>query len=69
MELPGASFLSLVNLAEALKVDVAELFTAGLTKSARHPALTNLSARLSKLTDDQLGWLSDIIEAALKPKP
>lgn len=65
----GVSFRTIEKLAAALAVDPAELFTADLPGGSlqRRPA-TELTARLANLKPEEIGWLSGIIDAALKPK-
>jgi transcriptional regulator with XRE-family HTH domain len=66
----GASFPSIARLAESLSVDPAELFTPDLAKGAlRRTKLTNLTARLAKLSDAELDWVDVIVAAVLRPKP
>ncbi|MBV9996915.1 MAG: helix-turn-helix transcriptional regulator [Caulobacteraceae bacterium] len=65
----GARFTTIAKLAEALDVDPAELFSSEVPAGARHRAtLTNLTARLSSLSDRDLLWLTGIVDAALKPR-
>jgi transcriptional regulator with XRE-family HTH domain len=65
----GVRFPNIEKLAGALEVDPAELFTAELPKGALHRRpLTNITSRLAKLSDQDLSWISEIIEAALKPR-
>ena len=64
----GARFPFIERLAEALKVDAAELFTSELPTTRRNPALSELNIRLSGLDEGELLWVKSIIEAALKPR-
>ncbi|HLY67599.1 MAG TPA: helix-turn-helix transcriptional regulator [Chloroflexota bacterium] len=65
----GARFNTVAKLAEALGVDPAELFSSEVPSGAKQrAALTNLTARLAALSDRDLGWLEDVIDAALKPR-
>jgi len=63
------SFASIERLADALKIDPAELFTAdtGVATLHRRP-LSEMIAALSKLTDAELRWVEGIIKAALEPR-
>jgi transcriptional regulator with XRE-family HTH domain len=66
----GARFPTIEKLCSALHVDPAELFTSDLPRGALTRAkLTNLTARLSKLSDAELDWVDGIIAAVLRPKP
>lgn len=63
----GARFPTISKLAEALAVDPAELFTDRIPSGALdRPKLNAISARLSKLTDDDLDWLDEVLRAVLK---
>lgn len=64
----GARFPFIERLAEALKVDAAELFTSELPTTRRNPVLSELNIRLSGLDEGELLWVKGIIEAALKPR-
>ena len=65
----GARFGVITQLATALEVDPAELFTPDLPNGQllRLP-LTEITSRLASLNDAELHWLSGVMEAALKPK-
>lgn len=63
----GARFHTIAKLAEALRVDPAELFTPELKDGALQRAkLTDLMTRLAPLSDGELAWIQGIVEAALK---
>lgn len=65
----GARFGVVTQLAEALEVDPAELFTPHLPAGQlQRPTLTDISSRLAGLSDSELLWLRDILEAALRPR-
>lgn len=65
----GARFPNIEKLATVLDVDPAELFTPDLPKGAnRRQALTNVMARLSALSDQDLRWVDGLLDAALKPR-
>ena len=65
----GASFRSIQMLADALKIDPAELFTYELGgRPFNRPAMTDLISKISGLSDPELRWLNDIVEAALRPR-
>lgn len=61
------SFNSLERLANALQVDVAELFTHELPgRPHQRKALTALVAELSGLSDEELRWVRDLVKTARK---
>lgn len=63
------SFRTLELLAGSMSIDVAELFTTELkTGAASRAALTDVSARISGLSDSDLRWLSTVLDAVLKPR-
>ena len=63
------SFSSIERLADALKIDPAELFTYELAgKPFERRALTDLVAHISGLPDPELRWLEAIIKSALAPR-
>lgn len=63
----GARFGVVTQLAEALGVDPAELFTPNLPEGQlQRPTLTEITSRLASLGDEELRWLSGILEAALQ---
>lgn len=65
----GARFPLIERLAEALRIDPAELFTTELpSTNRRNPIFTALSIRLAGLNDDDLVWINGVVEAALKQK-
>jgi len=65
----GARFGVITQLAEALGVDPAELFTSELPAGQLQRAmLTDITSRLASLSDSELRSLGDLIEVALKPK-
>jgi transcriptional regulator with XRE-family HTH domain len=65
----GIRFPNIQRLATALHVDPAELFSTEIPRGAlNRKALTNLTARLAGLSDADLAWLSNVIDAALKAK-
>jgi transcriptional regulator with XRE-family HTH domain len=62
----GVSLATIVNLAKALGVNEAELFTAELPNSSlMTPQLSALTVRLSSLPEAQLEWLARLIDVAL----
>jgi transcriptional regulator with XRE-family HTH domain len=62
----GLRFPNIARLAAALNVDPAELFSSDIPRGALdRAALTNLTARLARLSDDDLRWLTTVIDAAL----
>jgi transcriptional regulator with XRE-family HTH domain len=65
----GARFGTIEKLAEALGVDAAELFTPELSPGARQrAALSNVTARLASLSDRDLAWVSDVLDAVLRAR-
>lgn len=65
----GARFGVIAQLAEALGVDPAELFTPDLPSGQlKRGALMDITTRLASLNESELRWLSNLIEAALRPK-
>ncbi|MFA7441269.1 MAG: helix-turn-helix transcriptional regulator [Sphingomonadaceae bacterium] len=65
----GARFGVITQLAAALEVDPAELFTPNLPSGQLQRAmLADIMSRLGSLSDSELRWLSGVIEAALQPK-
>ena len=63
----GASFKTIVNLARALKVDEAEFFATDLPQgSLRSPKLSAIAVRLSHLSDNEMDWVSRLIDLALE---
>lgn len=63
----GARFRVIRQLAEALQVDPAELFTADLPAGQLHRSvLIEITARLASLGESEMRWLNGIIEAALR---
>ena len=64
----GARFGVIVQIANALEVDPAELFTPNLPSGQLQRApLTDIVSRLGSLSDSELRWLNGVIEAALRP--
>lgn len=65
----GARFGVIAQLAEALGVDPAELFTPDLPSGQlKRSALMDITTRLASLSDSELRWVSNLLEAALRPK-
>ena len=65
----GARFPSIERLAEALKVDPAELFVVGSSSAVRsRSALIDINARLTGLSDRDLSWVDDLLTIALKSR-
>ena len=65
----GARFGVITQIAEALEIDPAELFTPNLPEGQLQRAtFTEIVSRLGSLSDSELRWLSGVIEAALRPK-
>ena len=65
----GARFGVIAQLAEALGVDPAELFTPDLPGGQlQRSTLTDITSRLASLNESELLWLRNLLEAALQPK-
>lgn len=65
----GARFGVITQLAKALGVDPAELFTPDLPHGQlQRSTLTEITSRLASLSEGDLKWLKGIFEAALRPK-
>jgi len=65
----GARFGVIAQLANALAVDPAELFTPDLPDGQlKRSIVTEITIRLASLSDGELLWLKNLVEAALKPK-
>lgn len=65
----GARFAVIERLAAALSVDPAELFTTEIPSgTVRTKAYTELTARLARLDDNDMRWISDLIDVALRSK-
>ena len=63
----GARFRVISQLANALNVDPAELFTPNLPSGQLQRApLTEITSRLGSLADSELRWLNGVIDAALR---
>lgn len=65
----GARFGVITQLAEALGVDPAELFTDDLPSGQlKRGTLMDITTRIASLSESELRWLRNLIEAALRPK-
>lgn len=65
----GARFRVIAQIAEALVVDPAELFTPNLPAGElQRSTLTEITSRLASLSESELLWLKNLVEAALQPK-
>jgi transcriptional regulator with XRE-family HTH domain len=65
----GARFGVITQLAEALGIDPAELFTPNLPDGQlQRSTLTDITSRLASLSETELLWLRGVLEAALQPK-
>jgi len=66
----GARFPVIERLAAALHVDPAEFFSTEIRtgRAAEDDVFADLTARLWGLPEAELYWLSDLIDAALRPK-
>jgi transcriptional regulator with XRE-family HTH domain len=65
----GARFGVITQIANALGVDPAELFTPDLPAGQlQRVTLTDITSRLASLSESELLWLENLLEAALRPK-
>jgi transcriptional regulator with XRE-family HTH domain len=66
----GARFPSIQRIADALGIDPGELFLPTDIKADKpvRGKLADVSSRLSGLSDRDLGWIDDLLDAALKPR-
>ncbi|KQT47910.1 hypothetical protein ASG52_11670 [Methylobacterium sp. Leaf456] len=65
----GARFGAIERLATALDVDPSELFLPPGGIGSRHPeTLSGIAAKLALLSDAELGWVKDILDAILRPR-
>ena len=65
----GARFGLIMQLAHALAIDPAELFTPHLPGGQlQRSTLTEITSRLASLSESELQWLKGLLEAALRPK-
>jgi transcriptional regulator with XRE-family HTH domain len=65
----GVSFENIERIARALDLDPAALFSAAVSPGRfKDGPKRRILDRLSLLTDDDLAWVEDLLEAALKPR-
>lgn len=65
----GARFGVITQLADALGVDPAELFTPDLPAGQlQRSTLTEITSRLASLGDAELKWVRGIVDAAMRPR-
>ena len=64
----GASFSTISQLADALQVDPATLFSPEVSLPARSPLFVDLLSRLATLSERDLRWVSKLLDAALLPR-
>lgn len=67
----GARFPAIERLAAALGVDPAELFSPqpwSPSSPFKRKPLADMVTRLAALSDDEIKWVSSLLDAALKPK-
>lgn len=65
----GASFTTIEKLSRCLNVDAAALFSGDIATSATsREDFQLLSAKLSKLSDNDLKWITGVVDAALKTR-
>lgn len=65
----GARFRVITQLAEALAVDPAELFTTDLPGGQlQRSTLIEITSRLASLSESELRWVKNLLEAALQQR-
>lgn len=65
----GARFRVIEQIAAALGVDEAELFTTELPRDQlKKGGLLEITGRLATLSEADLAWLRGVIDAALRPR-
>jgi len=65
----GVRFGTIDKLAEAMKIDPAELFSPSIPGSAlERQRLTMITSRLAKLSDKDLDWVANVLEAVLRSR-
>ena len=65
----GTRFRGIQAIADALEVDPAELFTTELPTGARERGpLTTVVARLKGMSEADLRWLDNVLDAIFKPR-
>jgi transcriptional regulator with XRE-family HTH domain len=65
----GARFGVITQIAKALAVDPAELFTPDLPgEQLQRATLIEITSRLASLSESELRWVKNLLEAALQPK-
>ena len=66
----GASFPMVEKIAGTLQLDPAELFTTEVPSGALGRSKVNeISLRLAALSANELEWVSDLLDVALRAKP
>lgn len=66
----GASFPMIEKIAAALRLDPAELFTTEIPSGALGRSRVNeISLRLAALPANELEWVSDLLDVALRARP
>ena len=66
----GASFPMIEKIATALELDPAELFTTDIRSGAFSRGKFNeISLKLAALSANELAWISDLLDVALRAKP
>ena len=64
---PATRFASIAKLSTALKIDPANFFTSNLPGGPRdRPAMNGLMVKLDDLTDAELAWVAEVLDAMLK---
>ncbi|TBA91088.1 helix-turn-helix domain-containing protein [Rhizobium ruizarguesonis] len=64
----GASFNTIEHLSQALSVEPAGLFKIDIDDRRFGSELNNLFARLAALSDDDLIWVKQLLDVALRPR-
>lgn len=64
----GASFATIEQLSNVLGVDAAALFKIGADETKSNGTLNEMIARVAALSDDDIAWVSALLDAALRPR-
>ena len=65
----GTRFPAIERLSEALGIDPSELFVVESNRRARtRPALAEINAKLTGLSDGELMWVGDLLDVALRTR-
>jgi len=65
----GVRFGTIDKLADAMKIDPAELFSPSIPGTAlERQRLTMITSRLARLSDKDLDWVENVLEAVLRSR-